>query len=316
MPFYILREDVTCLEVDGVVNPANRELRPGEGVCGQIFRRAASADLVEDCARLGPIETSQAVMTSGYGLPASRIIHAVGPVYAAYDEKIAEELLRNTYRHALEVAQENHLESVAFPLISAGIYGYPKEEAFRVATAAIRDFLKDHELTVFLCLREFPWENRERFIEGVFARHREELVLIANPLLLEGPLAPGPWTFGRNQNCRETFSELLFRLIDERGLDDVEVYKGANLDRKLFSKIRRRDYTPGKRTVLALAISLELSLSETNELLKKAGYALSDALLSDTILAWCIEENLYDVHAVNEILFAHELPLLGASMSL
>lgn len=152
MPFQIVRDDITRMRVDAIVNAANTGLRMGGGVCGAIFRGAGAQRLQEACDRLAPIKTGEAVITSGFDLPAKYVIHAAGPVYACYVPEKAERLLYEAYKSSLELAASHDCESIAFPLISSGIYGYPKEEALKVAEHAIRDFLEDHEMNVFLVM--------------------------------------------------------------------------------------------------------------------------------------------------------------------
>ena len=152
MPFTIIRQDITKMEVDAIVNAANTELRMGGGVCGAIFRAAGAAKLQAACDKLAPIKTGEAVITSGFNLPARFVIHTAGPVYNKQNPEESERLLRSAYTESLRVAIENECESIAFPLISSGIYGYPKDEALQVATSAIRDFLNEHDIVVYLVL--------------------------------------------------------------------------------------------------------------------------------------------------------------------
>ena len=151
MPFSIVHQDITTIKADAVVNAANTGLRMGGGVCGAIFRAAGAAELQAACDKLAPIRTGEAVITPGFNLPARYIIHTAGPIYR--DGKHGEEqLLRACYLNSLKLAAEHQCESIAFPLISAGIYGYPKEEAKAVAERAIRDFLEGHDMDVRLVL--------------------------------------------------------------------------------------------------------------------------------------------------------------------
>ena len=290
MPFIIVREDLTRMSVAAIVNAANTELQRGGGVCGAIFRAADGVALQEACNRLAPIQTGEAVITPGFGLPARHIIHAAGPVYDHKNRVQSEQLLRASYINAMKRAIENRCESIAFPLISSGIYGYPKAEALKVATSAIRDFLRDHDLTVFLAIFDkasFVISSEllgsvESYIDEHYIDTHLDLAesgrplpaprskaSAARPLLHEEKAQPLSYFLS---GMDEPFSRTLLGLIDAKGMTDVEVYKRANLDRKLFSKIRNNpDYLPSKRTALALAIALKLSLSETEDLLRRAG---------------------------------------------
>jgi len=152
MPFTIIRNDITKMKVDAIVNAANTDLLIGSGVCGAIFNGAGADQLQVACNALAPIQTGEAVITPGFDLSANYIIHAVGPIYHQWSGEQSEQHLHNAYSNALRLAVENQCESIAFPLISSGIYGYPKKEALEVATKAIRDFLGSQELEVYLVL--------------------------------------------------------------------------------------------------------------------------------------------------------------------
>lgn len=151
MSLRILKGDITKLKVDAIVNPANRELLQGGGVCGAIFKEAGPRDLQRACDLLSPIEVGEAVITPGFKLPASYVIHTVGPIYRGGKEGEAE-LLARAYRSSLELAYEKKLESIAFPIISSGIFGYPKEEALAVGVETIKAFLEERELDVTLVI--------------------------------------------------------------------------------------------------------------------------------------------------------------------
>lgn len=335
MPFTIVRQDITKMKVHAIVNAANTELQMGGGVCGAIFKAAGESVLQAACDKLAPIKTGDAVITPGFRLSAKNIIHAAGPVYRG-GKSGEEEQLRLCYINSLKRAVENKCKSIAFPLISSGIYGYPKDEALRVATGAIQEFLIDHELEVYLAVfdkaaftvsEKLIGEVESYIDEHYVAEHkitRRELLDVEIEALEEADLisynAPSPMqapTVGASiddlvGSLDEPFSETLLRLIDAKGKLDVEVYKRANLDRKLFSKIRTgKGYTPSKRTAIALAVALELSLDETDDLLERAGYALSHSQKFDVIVEYFIVSRKYDIFEINEVLFKYDQPLLG-----
>ena len=359
MPFEIVRNDITKMNVDAVVNAANSSLLGGGGVDGAIHR-AAGPELLEECRALRGCETGGAKITKGYRLPAKYVIHTVGPVWngGGYGEK---ELLASCYRRSLELAEKHRCESVAFPLISAGAYGYPKEEAMTVAVDTIAAFLADHEMTVYLVLfgrTEFLagkqlFRDVQEYIDDVYAEAhirrktesvREQLWHSSPKAAMEfdhelndvrdveaapdaspsycaskkagafHPISAAPDWKKLIRQTDEGFSQALLRLIDERGMTDAECYKKANVDRKLFSKIRSNpDYKPSKPTVLAFAVALELSLPEAQDLLRKAGFALTHSSKFDIILEYCIRHQRYNVFEINEVLFQFDMPLLGSN---
>ena len=151
MALKFLQADITRLAVDAIVNAANTELLAGGGVCGAIFRAAGYRELQAACDELSPIQTGEAVITPGFNLPAKFVIHTAGPIWHG-GQRGEENLLRACYTNSLKLAVEKNLSSVAFPLISSGIYGYPPHEALKVAVDAIKIFLKQHDLDVTLTL--------------------------------------------------------------------------------------------------------------------------------------------------------------------
>lgn len=341
MPFTIVQGDLTKLDVDAIVNAANNDLAMGGGVCGAIFRAAGAARLQQACDSLAPIKTGEAVITPGFDLPARYVIHTAGPVYRGGNRGEAEQLSA-CYQNALQLAAANGCASIAFPLISSGIYGYPKEEALRVAENAIRDFLANNEMGVTLvvfdkasiAVSDALLDNVGRYLGEHYADARTVTKLRAQKPFFRQPVVdfdevtaevsfdtmamPTPAQAAAKQlaevrfDLDEPFSETLLRLIDDKGKTDVEVYKRANIDRRLFSKIRNgRGYMPGKRTVVALALALELSSAETVDLLRRAGYALSHSVLFDVIIEYFIARSRYDVFEINEVLFHYDQPLLG-----
>lgn len=336
MPFTIVRQSITRVKVDAVVNAANRKLRMGGGVCGAIFKEAGAHKLQEACDKLSPIQTGEAVLTPSFDLSAKYIIHVAGPVYDDYTPGESERLLRLAYANALKLAVEYHCKSIAFPLISGGIYGYPKTEALKVATEVIADFLEEHELDVILtifdkaafAISEKLFGEVKNYIDEHYVQsHRDRTFLEFNEKVLSDS-ATMPFEHRKSadtvsefkdtledvvNNLDEPFSVTLLRLIDMKGKTDVEVYKKANIDRKLFSKIRTgKGYMPGKRTILALAVALELNLEETKDLLKRAGYALSNSKIFDVIVEYFILHGKYNIYEINEVLFKYDQALLGS----
>jgi len=173
MPLTVVRQDITQMKVDAIVNAANANLQMGGGVCGAIFRAAGAAQLQAACDKLAPIKTGDAVITPGFALHARYIIHAVGPIYNQAQAAESAKLLRMAYTNALQLAVENQLESIAFPLLSSGVYGYPKQEAWRVATSAIQDFLGSHDLDVYLAVFDMSLAVSEELLGEVAAYVKE-----------------------------------------------------------------------------------------------------------------------------------------------
>lgn len=328
MPFHIIRNDITRLETDAIVNAANSRLQAGGGVCGAIFAAAGGNELQKACDKIGSCGIGEAVITKGFRLKAKYVIHTVGSIYGQ-DPQREEQQLYSCYQNSLALAKRKSLTSIAFPLISSGIYGYPKKEAIQIATRAIRDFLEENEMDVYLVvydkksfgISEKLFSAVESFIDERMVkddirciRHTSsaESCNISMPM----PSAPMPAKKSILEELMktkaETFSEMLLRLIDEKGMTDVEVYKRANIDRKLFSKIRKKEYTPKKVTAVALIIALKLNMKEARELLGRAGFAFSASSKFDIIIEYFIEQGSYDIFEINETLFAFEQQLLGA----
>lgn len=336
MPLEIIRNDITKVHVDAIVNAANSSLLGGGGVDGAIHR-AAGPQLLEECRTLGGCETGQAKITRGYKLPAKYVIHTVGPVWRGGSSN-EEKLLTDCYRNSLVLAKKYKLESIAFPLISAGAFGYPKDKALRVAISVIGDFLMNNEMTVYLVvydkasfvLSEKLFSSIAQYIddqyieqhpENLRERHVERYQPEKSGILVHEHYSmdmPAPRIKRKRSlhdvvnNLDETFSQMLLRLIDEKGMTDAEAYRKANIDRRLFSKIRNDTYyKPSKPTAIAFAIALKLNLDETRNLLLKAGYALSRSSKFDIIIQYFIENKIYNIFEINEALFAFDQSLLG-----
>lgn len=332
MPLQIIRQDITKMQVDAIVNAANTALKRGGGVCGAIFNAAGAHKLQAACDKLAPIQTGQAVITSGFNLSAKYIIHAAGPIFNEKNREMCQRLLYSAYTEALKLAQENKCESIAFPLISSGIYGYPKDQALEVARKAIEDFLQTHDMVVYLAVFDKSAFHISLSlldaVESYMDEHYEEehtqprmLLQVERQAFSKQEAVDGAPILGSIRSksldelldhLDESFADTLFKLIDAKGKTEVEVYKKAHIDRKLFSKIRNnREYTPKKTTILSLAIALELDLDETDALLERAGYALSHANKFDVIVEYFIVSRRYDIFEINEVLFQYDQPLLG-----
>ena len=331
MPLEIVRNDITKMTVDAIVNAANESLLGGGGVDGAIHY-AAGPDLLAECKTLGGCKTGNAKITGGYNLPAKYVIHTVGPIYK--DGKHGEKaLLESCYRESLALAKAHNCETVAFPLISSGVYGYPKDQALKVAIDVVSDFLLENEMKVYIVIFDkAAYKISEKLFSDIaeyiddnyvdehtdYRRESMRLNMPMQPIMAADMCECKAMTPDNDldeiiKRIDESFSQMLLRKIDEKGMTDAECYKKANIDRKLFSKIRSDvHYKPSKPTAIAFAISLELSLEETEDMLKKAGFALSHSNKFDIIIEYFISKGNYNIFEINEALFAFDQSLLGA----
>lgn len=345
MPIKIVRNDITKIECDAIVNAANSTLLGGGGVDGAIHK-AAGRELLLECMKLGGCKVGQAKLTKAYKLPCRFVIHTVGPKWKG-GQNGEKELLESCYREALKIAAENNCETVAFPLISSGAYGYPKNEALQVAVNTVTSFLLEHDMLVYIVVFDkssFQIGEKlfsdiaayidDKYVDTHFNKTRSRFGECGESILLnEAPQmqstafevdairAPYPQAAEMQKAASledivsrldESFSQMLLRLIDEKGMTDSQCYKKANVDRKLFSKIRSDvNYHPKKTTAIAFAIALELNMEETKEMLMKAGFALSHSSKFDIIIEYFITNGNYNIFEINEALFAFDQSLLG-----
>lgn len=372
MPFQIKQGNILDCRCDAVINPTD-EVFSGSGGLDEQIHSAAGPGLRKECATIGRLGIGQAVLTHAYELPSSAIIHTVAPWWSGKNEEL--ELLRECYRSSLQLAVDNGLTELAFPLIGSGTRGFPKEAVLEIAADEIRAFLNAHdEFNIRLVVHDRgEFRPRRALLDGL-ERYRQNL-WISEPCYgaIESSPMPAPMesapsfsgSSGREKRKKpegrekkpsgaargaprcdpsvftrpaakpkpkqaevpetaakfarqgvvldESFSEMLMRKIDERGYKkDSECYIRANIDRRLFSKIRSdTHYHPKKTTAVALAVALELSLDETKELLERAGYTFSHSILFDVIVEFCITQKIYDIFQINELLFQYDQPLLG-----
>ena len=339
MPLEIIRNDITKVVADAIVNTANPEVTFGSGVDSAIYVAAGIDDLLAERSKIGRLAPGTAAVTPAFKLSAKYIIHTVGPIWAGGENGEAD-TVASCYRNALSLAKELECESVAFPLIATGSYSFPKDLALRIAISEISTFLFENDMTVYLVVYDKDsfvlsgklFDDITEYIKdsevvtqyisndyttfGSLEKRRRWLSELQSSEMYVGSNAAPSLSVSiddKLKNKELTFQEHLFRIIDKRGLKDVDVYKKANIDRRLFSKIKSNvDYNPSKQTVLAFAIALELNLDETLDLLGRAGMTLSGSSEFDIIMQYCLENHITNVMDINCILFDYGQPLLGA----
>ena len=350
MPFSIIRNDITKVRADAIVNTANPEPIVGSGTDSAIYAAAGKERLLAERRKIGPIEPGCAVSTPAFNLGAKYIIHTVGPAWV--DGNHGErDTLRSCYQKSLALAAELRCTSIAFPLIATGVYGFPRDEALNIALSEIGRFLLTHEMQVTLVvfdmntvrLSEDVMGGIEQFIDEHAAQaileeeydagyayelrrrmqwRRQQAAMNSarvesEPTPATPEPAPLPDFSGGDLDdvlgaTGKSFQQRLFELIDLSGLDDVTVYKKANIDRKVFSRIRcKPDYKPTKKTAVAFAVALRLDLPTTRDLLARAELALSPSSRFDLIVSYFITHKIYDIFEINAALFKYGQPILG-----
>jgi O-acetyl-ADP-ribose deacetylase (regulator of RNase III) len=345
MPLEIVRNDITKMKVDAIVNAAKESLLGGGGVDGCIHR-AAGPELLAECAALGGCRTGDAKLTKAYRLPCKYVIHTVGPVWKG--GSCGEEgLLRSCYENSLKLALENGCHSVAFPLIATNNYGFPKDLALQIAIYVFSAFLLHHDMQIYLVVwdrgsyklseklfhhvacyidehyidshLQFPSQKKgnTRFPPGRYSRKELDCAYACEESFSMPSLAaPQAASLSLEDMLRNTdagFTETLLKLIDQAGKKDSEIYKKAALSKQHFSKIRNNpEYRPTKATAIALALALELDVEQTNDLIGRAGYTLSNSSKFDVIIRYFIESYNFNVVEINVALYEFDQPLLGA----
>ena len=344
MPLQIIHQDITTVRCDAIVNPTDRYFS-GSGGTDLAIHTVAGPELDKACLKLEPIDFSEIAVTPGFDLPCRYVFHTMGPVWQGGGDSEAA-LLRGCYINALMKAERLKVQSIAFPLISSGTFGFPKDKVLRIAIDAITDFLftAQSEPEVFICILD-----RDAYVLKLDASLREYLDR-ERGLPLCAPLAMAPFEDDDIEHCcfssalpaeapkakkkpsilhgvsaerkesledvirhhDDTFAVLLFKLIDMKGMDDVECYKKANVSKNTFWKINNDPkYRPSKPTVIAFAIALELNIEETNRLLRSAGFALSGNNDFDLIIEYFITNGVYDIFEINAALFKYDQVCLG-----
>lgn len=330
MPLYIIRQDITKVECDAIVNAANNTLLGGGGVDGAIHNAAGDA-LLEECKTLGGCDTGDAKITRGYNLPCKYVIHTVGPIWRGGNNG-EQRLLESCYEKSLTLAKEYHCETIAFPLISSGVYGYPKDEALAVAVDKISEFLFANEMTVYIVIFDKASYQISEYLHDDVAEYIEEHYVDKNGRRQFSSTFPsrrilsysasfetdmvlpccGPSLEDMLSAMDDNFSVTLLKLIDIKEMTDVECYKKANVSKQTWYKImNEKNYKPSKNTVIAFAIALELTLEESKKLLATVGFALSKSNKFDIIIEYFLTNGIYDVFLINEALFKFDQVCLG-----
>ena len=340
MPFEIVRNDITKMAVDAIVNTANPRPVIGLGTDSMIHE-AAGPNLLIARQAIGSIQEGRAEITPAFSLQAKYVIHTVGPVWngGRYGE---EDSLRNCYNNSLKLAVANNCKSIAFPLISTGNYGFPKDKALQIAISAFSAFLLEHELQIYLVvfdqtsfkLSEKLFHSVASYIDEHYVAdcdleevpdHRREIrrrrVRKVESQVVWKQCAPcsampmaskSPSLEDMLNQTDAGFTETLLKLIDESGKKDSEIYKKALLSKQHFSKIRNNpEYKPTKPTAISLALALELDLDATKDLIGRAGYALTNSSKFDLIIRYAIEHGKFNLVEINCMLFEHDQSLLG-----
>ena len=347
MPFEIVRNDIVKMKADAIVNTANPFPEIGSGVDTAIHT-AAGPELLQARKMIGNIDRGDAAITPAFKLQANYVIHTVGPIWEGGTFGEAD-CLRSCYQKSLELAAKNDCGSIAFPLLATGNYGFPKDQALQIAVSVISNFLLNHDMMVYLVvfnekaytLSEKLFKDVQSYIDEHYVAEKLEEEYSKN-LPIEA-LLERRMIRERRERLRETtllgsmdvmpdfsagcdsisledllqeeemtFSEALLDWLIRKDLNDPDVYKKANIDRKLFSKIRNNpEYKPKKNTAIALALALELDLEQTKEFIGRAGYALTHSSKFDIIIEYFIRQNNYNVFEINEVLFSYNYPLIG-----
>ena len=341
MPIKMIRQDITKIKCDAIVNPTDVHYSHGGGVDAAIHEAAGEA-LYRACMEQGLLAVGKSVITPAFALPCKHVIHTVGPRYQ--DGAQGEEaLLRACYRESLKLGAANKCKSIAFPLIASGRFGFPKDQVLKIALDEISTFLLTSEMLVYVVVYDkTAYSISEKLfsdiVDYIDDNYNTEGWLDNSCSTISKSIAMPPMAQGRRRKsdadfevCEskamlseeglddilkkldESFSQMLLRKIDEKGMTDAECYKKANVDRKLFSKIRSNvNYKPSKTTVIAFAIALELSLDETEDMLRKAGFALSHSNKFDVIIEYFITHGTYNIFEINEVLYQFDQSTLGA----
>lgn len=336
MPLAIIRNDITKVKADAIVNTANPEPVYASGTDRAIYEAAGAQKLLKERKKIGVIQAGEAAVTDAFDLPARFIIHTVGPSWKGGNHHEFD-VLTSCYNNSLQKAYDLGCDSVAFPLIATGVYGFPKDIALNIAVTCISSFLVHHEMHVILVVFDrSSYQLSTRFMEHVQSLIDEEEVEKVSDFEYSHAPARAFRSFSNiiepsvcyetsvslqdelssmmkqeSLEDRKTFQEKMFEIMEEKGFVSTDVYKAANMDRKLFSKIQcNKDYHPKKKTAMAICIALHLNIEQAKDLLARADWAFSPNRLQDRIVMAALQCGEYDIMTINEVLFAYDTDLL------
>ncbi len=324
MAFRIIREDITRVKADAIVNTANPHPVIGGGTDTAIYEAAGKDQLLNARKVIGDIDPGDAVETPAFNLNAKYIIHTVTPIWKGGNNNEFD-ILKNAYKNSMELALKLKCKSIAFPLMATGSNGFPKDKALQIALSTIQEFLIENDMKVILVVFD-----QKAFVLSGKLTNKIKAYIDENYV---GQANEREYKYRRNNsvryqeieeyedavfNCQEdtielasiaiepidkTFQEKLFEIIDARGIQGPDVYKNY-VSKQVYSKLQSdKNYQPSKTTALALCLSLHLSVEKTEELLRSAGYVLSPSSLSDMIIKACIINKEYDLIQIDLYLF-------------
>jgi O-acetyl-ADP-ribose deacetylase (regulator of RNase III)/transcriptional regulator with XRE-family HTH domain len=318
MPFQIIRNDITKVKADAIVNTANPYVDVGSGVDAAIYDAAGREQLLAEREKIGELMPGEVGITPAFKLDAKYIIHSSGPIWHGGNEGEAD-LLRQCYDRSLSLAYDHGCESIAFPLMATGAYKFPKELAMQIAVDAFTAFLEDHEMEITLVVFgsdavKISGELVDEVASFIDDRYEAEAlerehVLMAAPMAAMAcfdaapPVEDKPLEDVLKDIYTDSFEKHLQQLINKKGLKNSEIYSAANISKQYFSKLLKGQVKPSKEKTLALAVGLRLNLDETVDFLQMAGYALSPISQTDAVVRYFINKKEYNVIKINFVLF-------------
>ena len=322
MPFRIIRNDITKVKADAIVNTANPAVEIGDGVDSAIYNAAGKEQLLEARGRIGHLNPGEVGITPAFHLEATFIIHVSGPWWLGGQQN-EEQLLRQCYDRALALAVENGCQSIAFPVLATGTYAFPKELGIQIAIDSFTEFLEKNELEITLVV--FGSESvsisgrlvdevssfiDDRYVQEALAEEYKEEFFSSAPILA-APCKKESLDDVLKNIYTDSFEKHLQKLINKKRFKNSEVYVSANISKQYFSKLLKGQVKPSKEKMLALAVGLQLNLDETIDFLKIAGYALSPISQTDAVVEYFIEQEDYSVIKIDIVLFDYGLDPLS-----